>query len=241
MSAQRDIRESRISLRSCGLHGLMGLLLVAAVRTAAAQPLPPEGYKLDPEFTEKSPDGTITIEQYARDDAHDGYRWQFWVRRDDKLTLLDPEPADYPAGFRFTNDSRWLVRMQKTGSGEASLYLYRLAPRGFVPATAKPLGDLAWAYFYSRPDARKIRRPDFHISAGLVKGLDENYRSLDAAWPANRYLVISLWGEVEPTARHRQLLVVRGWHCRYDLVTGRFDVPASFAANNAKAIAPERN
>jgi hypothetical protein len=33
---------------------------------------------------------------------------------------------------------------------------------------------------------------------------------------------------------------VRGWRCRYDLATGRFDVPASFARYNAKAIAPER-
>jgi len=37
-----------------------------------------------------------------------------------------------------------------------------------------------------------------------------------------------------------ELLVVRGWRCRYDLATGRFDVPASFARHNAKAIAPER-
>jgi hypothetical protein len=42
--------------------------------------------------------------------------------------------------------------MQKTGSGESTLYLYRLGPRGFVPATKKPLGDLAWAYFKSRPE-----------------------------------------------------------------------------------------
>jgi hypothetical protein len=130
--------------------------------------------------------------------------------------------------------------MQKTGSGEASLYLYRLAPEGFVAATAKPLGDLAWAYFYSLPDARKIMRPDFHISAGIVKGLDDNYRSLGERWPDNRYLVITLWGEVEPNLRHGQILSVRGWRCRYDLQTGRFDVPASFAHNNAKAIAPKR-
>src|SRR5690349_16911305 len=152
-------------------------LLLAATSAAAAQPLaPPEGYKLDPEFTEKAPDGTATLEQYAKDDADGGYAWQFWIRRADKLSLLDPEPADYPAGFRFTNDSKWLVRMQKTGSGEASLYSYRLGPQGFVAATAQPIGDLAWAYFYSRPEARKIEKPDFHISAGLVKGLEENYR-----------------------------------------------------------------
>ena len=221
---------------------LVVLLLLAAASTAAAQPLvPPEGYKLDPEFTETSPDRATTLEQYAKDDPDGGSSWQFWVRRDNKLSLLDPEPVDYPAGFRFTNDSKWLVRMQKTGSGEASLYLYRLGPQGFVAATAQPVGDLAWAYFYSRPEARKIEKPDFHISAGLVKGLDENYRWMGVTWPENRYIVISLWGEVEPTEQHGQLLVVRGWHCRYDLATGRFDVPASFAAENAKAIAPERN
>jgi hypothetical protein len=223
------------------LASVTGLFLASALTAAAAQPpAPPEGYKLDPEFTETSPDRAATIEQYAKDDPQAGYSWQFWVRRDDKLSLLNPEPADYPAGFRFTNDSKWLMRTQKTGSGEASLYLYRLDPQGFVPATTQPIGDLAWAYFYSRPEARKIMKPDFHISAGLVKGLDENYRSLGVTWPENRYLVITLWGEVEPTDKHGQLLVVRGWHCRYDLATGRFDVPASFAGDNAKAIARER-
>ena len=227
--------------RSCGLRSFIGLFLAAAVGVAAAQtPGPPEGYTLDAEFTEKSPDGAITIEQYAKNDPDAGYSWQFWIRRADKLSLLDPEPADYPAGFRFTNDSRWLVRTQKTGSGEASLYLYRLGAEGFVAATTKPIGDLAWDYFYSRPDARKIMKPDFHISAGLVKGVDDNYRSLGEHWPANRYLVITLWGEVEPNLRHGQLLTVRGWRCRYDLEKGTFDVPASFAQNNAKAIAPKR-
>lgn len=219
----------------------IALLFAAALGAATAQTAgPPEGYKLDPEFTSTSPDGATTIEQYAKNDPTNGYSWQFWIRRADKLTLLDPEPADYPAGFRFTNDSRWLARTQKTGSGEASLYLYRLAPEGFVAATAKPLGDLAWAYFYSVPDARKVMKPDFHISAGLVKGLDDNYRSLGEHWPDNRYLVITLWGEVEPNLRHGQILAVRGWRCRYDLEKGTFDVPASFARNNAKAIAAKR-
>src|ERR1700751_2403752 len=102
--------------RRC-LAFFIGLSLVAAASPAAAQPLgPPEGYKLDPEFTETSPDRATTLEQYAREDADGGYRWQFWIRRGDKVSLLDPEPAGYPAGFRFTNDSKWLVRMQKTGS-----------------------------------------------------------------------------------------------------------------------------
>jgi hypothetical protein len=33
--------------------------------------------------------------------------------------------------------------------------------------------------------------------------------------------------------------VVNGWRCRYDLQTGKFDVPALFSANNAKAVVPK--
>jgi hypothetical protein len=85
--------------------------------------------------------------------------------------------------------------MQKTGSGESTLYLYRLGPRGFVPATKKPLGDLAWAYFKSRPEWRKVKKdPEYHISANLLKGTEENYRWLGVDWRENRYLLISLSG-----------------------------------------------
>ncbi len=217
----------------------VGLFVACAMSAAAAQAGgPTAGYKIDPEYTSTSPDGTTTIEQYAKIDDDDGYRWQFWARRGDTLTLLEQEEVDYPAGFRFTNNSQWLVRMQKTGSGEASLYLYHLGPKGFVAATRKPLGDLAWAYFNSRPEARKIMRPDFHIVAGLVKGTEENYRWLGVEWPDSRYLVVTLSGEVSPNGRHGQIRSLRGWHCRYDLQSGKFDVPPSFAKNNAKAIAP---
>jgi hypothetical protein len=117
-----------------------GLFLAVAVGTVSARPAGPAAdFKIDPEHTATSPDGTTTIEQYAKIASDGDYTWQFWARRPNTLTLLKPEQPDYAAGFRFTNDSRWLVRMQKTGSGEASLYLYRLGPQGFVAATSKPL------------------------------------------------------------------------------------------------------
>jgi hypothetical protein len=186
------------------LTSVIGLYLGCAIGTVAAETVgPPADYKLNPEYTTTSPDGTTTVEQYAKTAADGSYIWQFWARHQDKQTLLKPEQSDYAAGFRFTNDSQWLVRMQKTGSGEASLYLYHLGPRGFVAATRKPLGDLAWAYFNSRPDSRKIMRPDFHIAAGLVKGTDDNYRSLGVNWPDGRYLVIGLSGDVLPNRKAR--------------------------------------
>ena len=59
---------------------------------------------------------------------------RFWVRRQGTFTLLDPDPADYPAEFLFTNDLKWIVREQKIGSGTSTLYLYRLASNGHIPA-----------------------------------------------------------------------------------------------------------
>jgi len=221
------------------LTSSIGLLLACAIGTAMAQPVGPTAdYKIKTEYTSTSPDGTTTIEQYAKTDADGNYTWQFWARRQDKLTLLKPEQPDYAAGFRFTNDSQWLVRMQKTGSGEASLYLYKLGPQGFVAATPKPLDDLAWAYFNSLPVSRKIPKPDFHIVADLVKGVDDNYHWMGENWPDSRYLVISLSGSVLPTGHHGQIDALRGWRCRYDLQSGKFDVPPDFTANNVKAIAP---
>jgi hypothetical protein len=212
------------------------------VGTAAAQPAaPPAGYKIDPEFTQVSTDGVITIEQYLNKDTDDDWKWQFWARRQGTFTLLDPEPAGYPAAFIFTGDLKWIVRMQKTGSGEQTLYLYRVTPRGTVAVSKKPFGDLAWAYFKTRPEWRKIAKPpEYHESAGLLKGLEDNYRWLGVDWPANRYLVITLSGDADIKGRKpMQTGVVHGWRCRYDLETGKFDAPAVFSDHNAKAVVPE--
>src|SRR5262245_66126159 len=103
---------------------LIGLLVVCgigvcSIGTAAAQPAgPPAGYKINPEFTKTSPDGAIAIEQYEYENKDtDDYKLQFWVRREGTFHLLVPEPADYPAGFRFTNHVQWLGGMPETDPG----------------------------------------------------------------------------------------------------------------------------
>jgi len=217
----------------------IGLFLACAIGTVVGQPAgSPADYKINADYTATSPDGATTIEQYKKTDPDGDLTWQFWAWRQDRLTMLSPEQPDYSAAFRFTNGSQWVVRMQKTGSGEASLYLYKLGPQGFVAATPKPLDDLAWAYFNSLPVSRKIPKPDFHMVADLVKGVDDNYHWMGENWPDSRYLVISLSGSVLPTSHHGQIDALNGWHCRYDLQTGKFDVPPDFTANNVKAIAP---
>jgi len=220
---------------------LIGLFLACAIGSASAEPAGPgPGYIMHPEHTQKSPDGSIAIEQYHKE-IDDDWLWQFWIRRDGTMTLLNEEPAGYAAGFRFTNDLQFLVQMQKTGSGESSLYLYKWGPKGFVPATKKPLDDLAWAYLKSRPEWRKVRKePEYHLAANLLKGTEENYRWLGVNWPENRYILISLSGDADIKGRKReQTGVVNDWRCRYDLQKGTFDVPAEFAKGNAKALVPE--
>ena len=214
----------------------VGLSCIGAA--AAGPPAPSASYKIDPEFTEKSTDGAVTIEQYVNKDADDDWKWQFWVRQQGVFTLLDPEPAGYPAGFIFMGDLKWIVRMQKTGSGEQSLYLYRITPQSVAPASKKPLGDLAWAYFKTRPEWRKVKKePEYHIAASPLKGIEDNYRWLGVDWPANRYLLITLSGDADVQGRKpMQTSVVNGWRCRYDLQTGKFDTPAIFADHNAKAV-----
>ncbi len=79
----------------------IGLLVACGIGfcsgAAAAPPAaPPAGYKIEQKETRKSPDGAVAIEQYLNKDDDDEWKWQFWVRRQDGFTLLDPEPADYP-------------------------------------------------------------------------------------------------------------------------------------------------
>ena len=228
-----------------GRTSWIGLIVACSIvvcgGAAAAQPTaPPAHYKIEEKYTQKSPDGATTIEQYLNNET-ENWKWQFWVRRQDTFTLLDPELADYPADFVFTKDLNWIIRAQKIGSGTSTLHLYRLAPQGYLPASKKPLGELAWGYMKSRPDWRKIvKAPEYHGSAYLVDGLDENYRELGVDWAANRYLVIALSGDADVKGRKpMQTRVVNDWRCRYDMQTGKFDVPALFSHDNAKALVPE--
>ncbi|SFO59397.1 hypothetical protein SAMN05216330_103791 [Bradyrhizobium sp. Ghvi] len=215
----------------------LALTLVASPALSASGP--PPGFVLtdNPGLGFTSPDGATRLEQYMKDsDDLFGVKWQVWARRGDQMTELKPEQG-YGAGFRFTNDSQWLVRMQKTGSGEQDLFLYHLENGVFVSATKKKsLSDLAWAYFYGRSETKHFAKLDFHITANLLEGTENAYQELGMNWPNNRYLVIGLGGEYDKHPRNTVMKGLGGWRCRYDLQTGKFDVPAIFAKENAAAL-----
>lgn len=221
----------------CRAAPCLALALTGAAAPALAASGPPQGFVLsdnaDLAFT--SPDGATRLEQYMKDGGDWDVRWQVWARHGDQMTELKPEQG-YGAGFRFTSDSQWLVRMQKTGSGEQDLFLYHVENGAFVSATRKSLSDLAWAYFYGRPETKHFAKLDFHITANLVKGTEEGYRWLGVDWPDNRYLVISLGGQYDKHPKNAVMQGLGDWQCRYDLKTGKFDVPAMFAKGNADAL-----
>ena len=225
----------------------IALLLALATVAPAGADGPRAGFKLDPEATVfTSPDQKVRVEQYSKNRKDGGLLFQFWTfDRDHRHPFLlnpgeDDDLAGYAAGFRFSPDSQWLVRMQKLGAGYQTLFLYRRKGYRFSPATTKPLGDLAWDYFFSTPASKGMRRDPKdpyaldHAFVGLVKGMEENYAWMGEHWPDSRYVVISLsfdmLGEDKPGPW------IEGWHCVYDLKTGAFSVPPDFAENNANAV-----
>jgi hypothetical protein len=225
---------------------LIGLLLAIAIEAPASAADPGARFKRVDDGALISPDGRIHLEQYAQDRGDDGFLYQFWTFDGDHKHgfLLNrgegTDLAGYDAGFRFSPDSQWLVRMQKLGAGYQTLFLYRREGGRFTAATRKPLGDLVWDYFFSLPVSKPMHRDPKdpysldHAQVGLVKGLEENYAWTGQHWPDSRYLVIGL--SFDTQGEHPPSPWVEDWRCIYDLKTGTFSVPADFADNNARAL-----
>lgn len=229
-------------MRHLRIFGI-GLVVLCALASAPARAEGPgpDMKRLDDMKIFKSPDKTLRIEQYAKDGGDD-FSYQFWVfGKDRKNAFLlnrdeDKDLAGYPAGFRFSPNSQWLVRMQGTGAGFATLLLYKRDGDRFAAATEKPLGELAWDYFFTQPASRDMpTEPDElnHKRADLLKGVEENYAWLGQKWPDSRYVVITLSFDIQ--GNEKPTPWIDGWRCVYDTQTGQFSVPAAFAEHNARA------
>ncbi len=227
--------------------GLVVLLGLAAVAPAgAASPGNDLTRLTDPDDTFTSPDGQVRIEQYWKDKDENFRIYQFWAfdAKHQHGVLLnrneDDDLAGYPAGFRFSPNSQWVVRMQKIGSGTQTLFLYRRNGFQFSEATPKQLGEMAWDYFYSQPISRQIHRKSRdrdsvdHPQVHLVKGVDDNYASQGRHWPDSRYLVLSL--SFDAQGEDHPLPWVEDWQCVFDTKTDRFSIPADLAKHNAETI-----
>ncbi|WP_170157182.1 polysaccharide biosynthesis/export family protein [Roseimicrobium gellanilyticum] len=100
-----------------------------------------------------SPSERFRIDQYHTTGG-DIWDWEFWVSRKGgappvKLSTGARDPAMYGAGFSFHPSEKWLLRTQKTGSGDNVVVLYRITKQEtFVRTDAgSTLDELAWAEF----------------------------------------------------------------------------------------------
>ena len=226
--------------------GFVVLLSLAVAPASAASPGNDLTRLTDPENTFTSPDGQVSVEQYSKKKGEDDLAYQFWAfdpKHEHGVLLNRDENTDdagYPAGFRFSPNSQWLVRMQKTGAGYHTLFLYRRNGFQFSSATPKPLGEMAWDYFFSQPVSRKIHRKSRdrdsldHAEVHLVKGVDDNYTSMGKHWPDSRYIVISL--SFDAQGEDRPLPWIEDWQCVFDTKTDQFSIPADLAKHNTETV-----
>ncbi len=205
-------------------------VLLLALTLPAATDGPGPDFQPEDQPADVSPDGQVEVRQYFK--PGNDYVFQFWTfdRDHQHAHLLNPGETgtmtQYAAGFRFSPDSQWLVRMQKVAAGESTLFLYRRDGVTYAPATPKPLGDLAWDYLFSQPEGQAVAHAELSRETVLVRGMDDDYRSLGQHWPPSRFIVISLFSGESATTP------VGPWRCVYDPQTSTFSVPPDFAAFN---------
>jgi hypothetical protein len=150
------------------------LLVIAMCATALASEQGPAQY------VEKSPSGRFTITQrwvkpdYLATDAdctESDCGWEAVLQFADKskaeVTLAaQPEWYSWPADYRISRDERWIIREQKTGSGENALFLYRLAPNGQLWRMAQHLDDLVFATLLA--PLHRTRDDYYHLEVHLT-------------------------------------------------------------------------
>ncbi|MEJ0000040.1 MAG: hypothetical protein WDO13_13235, partial [Verrucomicrobiota bacterium] len=157
-------------------------VLLLALTLPAATDGPGPDFQPEDQPADVSPDGQVEVRQYFK--PGNDYVFQFWTfdRDHQHAHLLNPGETgtmtQYAAGFRFSPDSQWLVRMQKVAAGESTLFLYRRDGVTYAPATPKPLGDLAWDYLFSQPEGQAVAHAELSRETVLVRGMDDDYRSL---------------------------------------------------------------
>jgi hypothetical protein len=132
------------------------------------------------EYIEKSPRGRFTITQrwvkpdYIATDADcddSDCGWQAVLKFADnskqEVTLAaHPEWYAWPAVYSISPDEQWIIRQQKTGSGESALFLYRIGPNAQVWRMAQPLDDLIFATLLA--PKHRTRDDYYHLEVIVV-------------------------------------------------------------------------
>jgi hypothetical protein len=128
------------------------------------------------EYINKSPSGRYSIiQRYIEPknppDNQDFGAWEAVLHFSDKskpdATLsADPDRYLWPADYLISPDEQWILRLQKTGSGENCALLYHVDLNGQVWRLEQHLDDLAFAVATAR--SHLSRSDYYHIGVGLI-------------------------------------------------------------------------
>jgi hypothetical protein len=77
-----------------------------------------------------------------------------------------PEWYSWPADYRISPDEQWILRDQKTGSGENAVFLYHVLPDGQVWRLAQHIDDLVWRALLA--PLHRTRNDYYHLEVVLV-------------------------------------------------------------------------
>jgi hypothetical protein len=185
------------------------VLTVCASTIRASEPAPGE-------FDAKSPHGRFTITQkwvrpdyFASDndcnEADCGWAavLHFVDKSKPQVSLADqPEWYSWPADYHISADEQWIIRDQKTGSGENALFLYHLTREGQIWRLTTPIDDAVFATLLT--PLHRTRKDYYHLEVVLT--------SWDLAAAC-----LHLKAYATPNDRKDQL--IEGKKIRYDLNT----------------------
>jgi len=77
----------------------------------------------------------------------------------DAPLAVDPDQYPWAGSYYISPDEHWIMRVQKTGSGENCAFLYRVEPNGRVSRMEQHLDDLAFRFLATKAG---IARKDFY-------------------------------------------------------------------------------
>jgi hypothetical protein len=114
-------------------HLLLPLLLLMGVAQAEAA---------DDDMT-VSPHQSFKILQHRN---NDGVRQSIQFNKGAKSSILLDASISWPAQYYISPDEKWILRIQKSGSGDNISFLYHLDEHGKLWRKEDQIGDLGFAY-----------------------------------------------------------------------------------------------
>jgi hypothetical protein len=96
-----------------------------------------------------SPKGTFEIVQHY--DDKEGWSQKLHFVGGDKPNIVLEGEIPWPGVYYIAPDDRWILRIQKTGSGDNTSYIYFLEKNGSVWRMEQPLGDMGFDFLRHQP------------------------------------------------------------------------------------------